>query len=91
MNKWYVPNNLNKNFNLAERWLDQMCCLHFDHDESNSRQLNERYGMDYWEALCLIQRCRKRNGLRHTCRCQPEKGVAVKLAKTAKGRELVAV
>ena len=67
-----VPQVLNKN-KFAKFWLDRFCCLHYDHDRENATELCDRYGLDFWLALCLIQKSRKFNGLRHTCQCYGRK------------------
>tara|TARA_B100000686_G_C16796088_1_gene982466 strand:+ start:4021 stop:4290 length:270 start_codon:yes stop_codon:yes gene_type:complete len=66
----YVPRHLVKNTEVAEAWLGQNYCTHYDHDDENVWRLLDCYGFDYWEALSMIQASRKLKGIRHTCRDQ---------------------
>ena len=68
MNKWYIPKHLIKNISVAESWLDQCCCTHYDHDDENVCGLFDRYGIDYWDAHTMIQANRRLKGMRHICR-----------------------
>ena len=86
-----VCGTFNQGFKLSEFSMGKRQCLHFDHDEGTVKLLNERYGMDHWEALRLIKEYRELYGFSHTCRKQPFACAAIKPEESVVSKELLTV